>query len=56
MIKEFLNALLGESIKCVTTSCEVLNEDDLGIKTIFDGTIINNHSMLHTLFESEHDE
>ena len=39
----FLSSLLGESIECVTTSCEVLNKKDLGFSTILDGTIVNDY-------------
>ena len=41
----FLNRLLGESIECVTTSCEVLNRKDLGVSMVLDGTTVNDYSM-----------
>jgi hypothetical protein len=56
----FLNSLLGESIECVTTSCEVLNKKDLGFSTVLDGTTVNDYSTEnkgHTMvFKSEDDE
>lgn len=59
-IDVFLSFLLGESIECVTTSCEVLSGKDLGISMIFDGTTVNDYSTEnkgHTMvFKSEDDE
>ncbi len=56
----FLSSLLGESIECVTTSCEVLNRKDLGISMILDGTTVNDYSMENKnctmVFKSEDDE
>ncbi|MFQ9297741.1 MAG: hypothetical protein ACLR4X_04870 [Clostridia bacterium] len=56
----FLSSLLGESIECVTTSCEVLSRKDLGISMIFDGTTVNDYSMENKgctmMFKSEDDE
>ena len=56
----FLSSLLGESIECVTTSCEVLNRKDLGVNMVLDGTTVNDYSMEdkgHTMvFKSEDDE
>lgn len=56
----FLSSLLGESIECVTTSCEVLNKKDLGFSTALDGTTVNDYTMedkSHAMvFKSEDDE
>ena len=59
-IDVFLSSLLGESIECVTTSCEVLNKKDLGFSTVLNGTTVNDYSMedkgYTTIFKSEDDE
>lgn len=59
-IDVFLSSLLGESIECVTTSCEVLNKNDLGFSTVLDGTTVNDYSMedkgYTMVFKSEDDE
>ena len=59
-IDVFLSSLLGESIECVTTSCEVLNKKDLGFSTVLNGTTVNDYSMedkgYTMIFKSEDDE
>ena len=56
----FLSSLLGESIECVTTSCEVLNRKDLGVSMMLDGTTVNDYSMedkdYTMMFKYEDDE
>lgn len=56
----FLSSLLGESIECVTTSCEVLNRKDLGVSIVLDGTTVNDYSTKDKdytmMFKSEDDE
>ena len=56
----FLSSLLGESIECATTSCEVLNKKDLGFSMVLDGTTVNDYSMedkgYTMVFKSKDDE